>query len=56
VDLAALRERNRLAREMHDSLGHALVSIAIKAWRGRLRGWHQLVTQKLAGGVARQRV
>src|SRR5262249_9137987 len=25
-----LRERNRLAREMHDSLGHALVSIAIK--------------------------
>ena len=30
VDLAALRERNRLAREMHDSLGHALVSLAIK--------------------------
>lgn len=30
VDLAALRERNRLAREMHDSLGHALVLIAIK--------------------------
>lgn len=30
IDLAALRERNRLAREMHDSLGHALVLIAIK--------------------------
>lgn len=30
ADLAALRERNRLAREMHDSLGHALVLIAIK--------------------------
>ncbi len=29
-DAATLRERNRLAREMHDSLGHALVSIAIK--------------------------
>jgi signal transduction histidine kinase len=30
ADLAALRERNRLAREMHDSLGHALVLIAMK--------------------------
>jgi signal transduction histidine kinase len=30
IELAALRERNRLAREMHDSLGHALVLIAIK--------------------------
>lgn len=30
ADLATLRERNRLAREMHDSLGHALVSISIK--------------------------
>ncbi len=30
VELAALRERNRLAREMHDSLGHALVLIAVK--------------------------
>ncbi len=30
VEMATLRERNRLAREMHDSLGHALVSIAIK--------------------------
>jgi signal transduction histidine kinase len=29
VELAALRERNRLAREMHDSVGHALVLIAI---------------------------
>ena len=30
IEIAALRERNRLAREMHDSLGHALVLIAIK--------------------------
>ncbi len=30
VELAALRERNRLAREMHDSLGHALVLIAVR--------------------------
>jgi signal transduction histidine kinase len=30
VELAALRERNRLAREMHDSLGHALVLIAMQ--------------------------
>lgn len=30
VELAALRERNRLARDMHDSIGRALVLIAIK--------------------------
>jgi signal transduction histidine kinase len=29
-ELTILRERTRLAREMHDSLGHALVSIAVK--------------------------
>jgi signal transduction histidine kinase len=29
-ELAALRERGRLAREMHDSLGHALVVVNIK--------------------------
>jgi len=36
ADMATLRERNRLAREMHDSLGHALVSIAIKLEAARL--------------------
>jgi signal transduction histidine kinase len=36
ADLATLRERNRLAREMHDSLGHALVSIAVKLEAVRL--------------------
>jgi signal transduction histidine kinase len=36
VEMATLRERNRLAREMHDSLGHALVSIAIKLEAARL--------------------
>jgi signal transduction histidine kinase len=30
VEVAGLRERNRLAREMHDTLGHALVLIAVK--------------------------
>jgi signal transduction histidine kinase len=30
IELAPLRERNRLAREMHDTLGHALVLIAVK--------------------------
>jgi signal transduction histidine kinase len=30
IELAALRERNRLARDMHDTLGHALVLIAVK--------------------------
>jgi signal transduction histidine kinase len=29
-ELAALRERSRLAREMHDSLGHALVVVNVK--------------------------
>jgi signal transduction histidine kinase len=29
-EVAILRERNRLAREMHDVLGHALVLVAIK--------------------------
>src|SRR6185369_4521562 len=29
-ELAALRERARLAREMHDSLGHALVMVNVK--------------------------
>ena len=29
-ELAALRERIRLAREMHDSLGHALVAVNVK--------------------------
>lgn len=29
-ELAALRERTRLAREMHDSLGHALVVVNVK--------------------------
>jgi signal transduction histidine kinase len=36
VEMATLRERNRVAREMHDSLGHALVSIAIKLEATRL--------------------
>jgi signal transduction histidine kinase len=29
-ELAVLRERTRVAREMHDSLGHALVSVNVK--------------------------
>jgi signal transduction histidine kinase len=30
VELAALRERERLARDLHDSLGHALSTIAVQ--------------------------
>jgi signal transduction histidine kinase len=30
VELAALRERERLAREMHDGLGHALVALSVQ--------------------------
>lgn len=30
AELAALRERERLARDLHDSLGHALVSISVQ--------------------------
>ena len=30
AELAALRERERLARDLHDSLGHALVAISIQ--------------------------
>lgn len=38
-ELAVLRERGRLAREMHDTLGHALVLIAVKLEAARrLRG------------------
>jgi signal transduction histidine kinase len=38
-DLAAVQERNRIAREIHDSLGHALTSLnvqlqtAVKLWQ-----------------------
>jgi signal transduction histidine kinase len=35
VEVATLRERNRLAREMHDSIGHALVLIAMKIEAGQ---------------------
>jgi signal transduction histidine kinase len=30
VELAALRERERLARDLHDSLGHALVALSVQ--------------------------
>lgn len=31
AELAALRERERLARDLHDSLGHALVTLTVQA-------------------------
>src|SRR5262249_2726286 len=30
AELAALRERERLARDLHDSLGHALVALSVQ--------------------------
>src|SRR5262249_56005621 len=30
TELAALRERERLARDLHDSLGHALVALSVQ--------------------------
>jgi signal transduction histidine kinase len=30
IELAALRERERLARDLHDSLGHALVTLSVQ--------------------------
>lgn len=47
-ELAALRERARLAREMHDSLGHALVLVNVK-----LEAAERLYTRDAAGGAAR---
>ncbi|MBA3945497.1 MAG: sensor histidine kinase [Herpetosiphonaceae bacterium] len=53
-ELAALRERTRLAREMHDSLGHALVLVNVKLEAAQrlyavdaLRGARELDATKL---------
>lgn len=46
-ELAALRERTRLAREMHDSIGHALVVVNVK-----LEAAQRLYTVDAARGSA----
>jgi signal transduction histidine kinase len=46
-ELAALRERTRLAREMHDSIGHALVLVSVK-----LEAAQRLYARDLARGDA----
>jgi signal transduction histidine kinase len=46
-ELAALRERTRLAREMHDSIGHALVVVNIK-----LEAAERLYAKDFAKGAA----
>jgi signal transduction histidine kinase len=46
-ELAALRERTRLAREMHDSIGHALVVVNVK-----LEAAERLYAKDAAKGAA----
>jgi signal transduction histidine kinase len=50
-DLAAVRERNRIARDIHDSLGHALTALNVqlqtagKLWHNDLNQSHSFLTQ-----------
>lgn len=39
-ELAAVQERNRIARDIHDSLGHALTSLNVQLQTG-LKLWHR---------------
>ena len=50
-DLAAVQERNRIARDIHDSLGHALTSLniqlqtAVKLWQKSPKQAHTFLAQ-----------
>lgn len=56
-DLAAVHERNRIARDIHDSLGHALTSLniqlqtAVKLWQKNPNQAHIFLTQAQKLGV-----
>lgn len=62
-DLAAVQERNRIAREIHDSLGHALTNLNIqlqtvaKLWEHDLNQAHSFLEQaQKLGKLAMQEV
>ncbi|WP_082209844.1 sensor histidine kinase [Fischerella sp. PCC 9605] len=62
-ELAAVRERNRLAHNVHDSLGHALAALniqlqgALKFWQVDLEQAHQFIVEsKRLGSMAMQEV
>jgi signal transduction histidine kinase len=56
-DLAAVQERNRIARDIHDSLGHALTSLniqlqtAVKLWLKNPNQAHSFLAQAQKLGV-----
>ncbi len=62
-ELATVQERNRIARDIHDSLGHALTSLniqmqtAVKLWEKEPVQAHSFLTQaQLLGKTAMQEV
>ncbi|MFC3893935.1 sensor histidine kinase [Lentzea rhizosphaerae] len=52
-DQAVARERDRIAREMHDVLGHKLSLIALHAGKLELTGTADTETAQLLGGTSR---
>lgn len=60
-DLAAVQERNRIARDIHDSLGHALTSLniqlqtAVKLWQKNPNQAHPFLAQAQKLGVTAMR-
>ncbi|HEY9769950.1 MAG TPA: sensor histidine kinase [Coleofasciculaceae cyanobacterium] len=62
-DLAAVQERNRIARDIHDSLGHALTSLniqlqtAVKLWQKNPAQAHPFLAQaQKLGAIAMKEV
>jgi signal transduction histidine kinase len=62
-DLAAVQERNRIARDIHDSLGHALTSLniqlqtAVKLWQKSPKQAHTFLAQaQKLGAIAMKEV
>lgn len=62
-DLAAVQERNRIARDIHDSLGHALTSLniqlqtAVKLWQKNPAKAHPFLAQaQKLGAIAMKEV
>ncbi|WP_086668271.1 sensor histidine kinase [Lentzea kentuckyensis] len=53
-DQAVARERDRIAREMHDVLGHKLSLIALHAGKLELAGTADTETARLLGGTSRE--